>query len=302
MNRFCLPVGADKRFICTSNRRRMCIKISVCCSKKRHLSRKAISRHVHTRYVIIFLEIGDDDIDMLRACYGIKDYMLMIIAALTGIMVWFQRCLIFILAEILVQVSVHAFVVILWWVIHSERLCFFRTGCCWIFNFTAKLFYVSEFQWITLFVSHLRHQVCKIDEGFFPVNFILQRNHHITLFDFIFIIVWMAPDAVTSVSFAKRCSVQWVSQQFRFHNHRIQLQFLFLVVTLSPVPATYRFARRRFQIIVGLLRKNSFKQLTNKSAKWAFFLRLYFGSGGSSFNKLSNMCFTSLNNNFYVMN
>lgn len=49
---------------------------------------------------------------------------------LTGIMVWFQRCLIFILAEILIQIGVQRLIVmiLLWWMIHCVRMLDFLFG------------------------------------------------------------------------------------------------------------------------------------------------------------------------------
>lgn len=92
-----------------------------CCSKeKRHLPGRLRSTYRSTRsYVMEFREVFGCDATgcVIKALFA-RDNC----PALTGIMIRFQRRLRLVLAEILVQVRVHAFVVILRRVIHCERI------------------------------------------------------------------------------------------------------------------------------------------------------------------------------------
>lgn len=89
---------------------------------------------------------------------------------LTGIMIWFQRCLIFILAEILIEIGVQRLVVmiLLWWMIHcvrisnfllqakslNEMVCWFTWSFQWKWGLWCDLSFVYVFFSLFLATSY----------------------------------------------------------------------------------------------------------------------------------------------------
>lgn len=186
-------------------------------------------------------------------------------SSLTSIMVRLQRCLVFILAKVLVQVWVHAFVVILLRVIHDERITSSETRCllrlrggfiCW---FSSRgCFSVAECLGILFAYEDL---VGRLWRRRISAEFIfLRRNHHF------FIIISMAPLLCrccfsffstlsrSKFSFAKLFFASLRLAQFNASAAIIELICSFLFPLSIPLNDG------------GRLRKTQ-KQLTNKFAK-----------------------------------
>lgn len=185
-----------------------------------------------------------------------------VIAQLTGIMVGLQRRLRLVLAEILVQIGVHAFVVILRRVIHDARI-------------TSSELDVVENSWIIF--SALRNfrvrnllfafVVRMYDEGSSRLTKLYDETIHGTSRIFIFIIY---DDRVRLVS--------WNTPKRERDFCNAILFFLYRENNFQAQVIDSSEWRKRMSVAQRIAEKR-LKQLTNKFAKWASFSSPFSGFG-----------------------